>query len=79
MSAVTTTPVLPDATGVTELEDWGPLDEATGPEMLTRGLTIWKDGGESTVISAGDVAIFPRGWAGTWEIHEPVRKVYAIF
>ena len=116
MSAVTTTPVLPDATGVTELEDWGPLDEATGPEMLTRGLTIWKDGdasagvwectagpsrwllethevihlvagrmtvtpdgGEPTVISAGDVAIFPRGWAGTWEIHEPVRKVYAIF
>ena len=27
-----------------ELEDWGPLEEATGPEMHTSGLTLW--GGE---------------------------------
>jgi uncharacterized cupin superfamily protein len=30
-------------------------------------------------IGAGDVAVFPRGWSGSWLIHETVRKVYAIF
>ncbi|MGH9170950.1 MAG: cupin domain-containing protein [Acidimicrobiales bacterium] len=25
------------------LEDWGPLEEATGHEMATSGLTLWKD------------------------------------
>jgi uncharacterized cupin superfamily protein len=110
------TPHLPDASNVGELEDWGPLDEATGAPMQTRGVTIWEDGdasagvwectagpsrwlldthevihlvagrmtvtpdgGEPTEINAGDVAIFPKGWSGTWDIHEPVRKVYAIF
>ena len=27
-----------------ELEDWGPLEEATGPEMTTRGVDLWVDG-----------------------------------
>ena len=27
-----------------ELEDWGPLKEATGPEMTTRGVDLWVDG-----------------------------------
>ncbi|HEV8065154.1 MAG TPA: cupin domain-containing protein [Acidimicrobiales bacterium] len=26
-----------------ELEDWGPLQEATGAEMSTAGVTLWKD------------------------------------
>ena len=42
-------------------------------------MTVTPDGGEPTVINAGDVAVFPRGWSGTWDIHETVRKVYAIF
>jgi len=99
-----------------ELEDWGPLEEATGPEMTTRGVDLWvdgplsggiwectpgpsywtqdehevihlvagrmtvtPDGGEPTELGAGDMAVFPKGWSGTWEIHETVRKVYAIF
>lgn len=99
-----------------ELEDWGPLPEATGAPMATRGVEIWvdgecsagiwqcepgpsrwalqthevihvvagrmtvtADGGESVEIGAGDVAVFPRGWTGTWEIHEELRKVYSIF
>ena len=23
--------------------------------------------------------VFPKGWTGTWELHETVRKVYSIF
>ena len=36
MTTAVTTPHLPDATGV-DLEDWGALEEATGPAMQTRG------------------------------------------
>ena len=99
-----------------ELEDWGPLEEATGEPVQTSGLTLWQDGeqeagvwecaagpsywkletrefvhivaGRMTVtpdggqpqdIGPGDTAVFPRGWAGTWQIHEQIRKVYVIF
>src|ERR1700712_4424701 len=109
------TPHLAGANTAT-LEDWGPLEEATGPEMATSGVELWvdgdssagiwecapgpshwvlethevihlvaggrpvpPDGGEPTEIGAGDVAVFPRGWTGTWDVHETVRKVYAIF
>jgi uncharacterized cupin superfamily protein len=109
------TPHVADAAAA-ELEDWGPLAEATGPQMHTSGLEVWvdgdqsggiwqctpgpsewtletheviqlvagrmtvtPDGGEPTELRAGDMAVFPRGWSGTWEISETVRKVYAIF
>jgi uncharacterized cupin superfamily protein len=104
------------AAATADLEDWGPLEEATGPTMTTAGVTLWEDGeasagiwecspgpsrwmlethevihlvagrmtvtpdgGEALEVGAGDVAVFPRGWSGTWLIHETVRKVYAIF
>ncbi len=113
------TPFLPDA-ATAELEDWGPLEEATGEPMATCGLEVWvdpeegssqsagvwqcepgpsrwtletneviylvagqmtvtPDGGASTELSAGDMAVFPKGWTGTWDITATVRKVYAIF
>jgi hypothetical protein len=112
---VTVTPHLTDATAA-ELEDWGPLDEATGVAMATSGIEVWADGdhsggvwectagpshwtletnevihvvagrmtvtpdgGDALELSAGDVAVFPLGWSGTWDIHETVRKVYTIF
>ena len=99
-----------------ELEDWGPLAEATSEEMHTSGLTLWQDGeqevgvwectpgpsywklethefvhivagrmtvtpdgGEPIDVSAGGTAVFPRGWTGSWQIHETLRKVYVIF
>ena len=43
---MSTTPVLtPHLAGATsaELEDWGPLEEATGPEMATAGATLWDE------------------------------------
>ncbi|MGO9196830.1 MAG: cupin domain-containing protein [Acidimicrobiales bacterium] len=37
-------PVLRDAATTTELDDWGPLAEATGDMMSTSGITLWEDG-----------------------------------
>ncbi len=118
MTALTAlpTPSVTDAAAYGPLEDWGPLEEATGDPMQTSGVTIWEegeasagiwectpgpsrwlldtheviqlvagrmtvtpDGGEARELGAGDLAVFPKGWSGTWEIHETVRKVYAIF
>ncbi|WP_423185025.1 cupin domain-containing protein [Arthrobacter sp. NyZ413] len=115
MSVSILTPYLAGATDAV-LEDWGPLEEATGHEMQTAGVSLWRDGdasagvwectagpsrwvlaaheviaivagrmtvtqdgGEPIEMSAGDVAIFPKGWSGAWEVHETIRKVYAIF
>jgi uncharacterized cupin superfamily protein len=109
------------AAATAELEDWGPLEEATSDEvpMETHGLTMWTgpegsgqetgiwqctagpsywvqeenefiyllsgsltvtpDGGKPATFGAGDSAMFPRGWRGTWDLHETVRKVYVLF
>jgi len=55
------------------------LDTHEVIHLVAGRMTVTPDGGEPTVVEAGDVAVFPRGWAGTWDIHETVRKVYAIF
>lgn len=100
-----------------ELEDWGPLAEATGRAMRTSGIEMWSDGdqsagiwrctpgpsrwsfdtvaefihvldgsmtvtpdgGEPVEVGAGDLAVFPRGWSGSWEIHGTLTKAYVIF
>jgi uncharacterized protein len=109
------TPFLP-AAATAELEDWGPLDEATGDPMTTAGYTLWEqgeasagiwecspgpsrwlletnefiyllagsmtvtpDGGEPFEATAGSTFFTPKGWSGTWDIHETLRKVYVIF
>ena len=63
-----------------ELEDWGPLEEATGAPMATHGVELCADGDQSAGI--WQCAQGPShwiGWKGTWDIHETVRKVYSIF
>ncbi len=114
------------AAATAELQDWGPLEEATSADvpMHVRGLTLWSaadesaadgsgaeagiwectagpsywvqeeheviyvlagrltvtpDGGSPKTIGSGDVAVFPRGWRGVWDLHETVRKVYVVF
>ena len=109
------------AAATAELEDWGPLEEATSEDtpMQTHGLTMWTgpegsgqetgiwqctagpsywvqeenefiyllsgsltvtpDGGKPQTFGAGDSAMFPRGWRGTWDLHETVCKVYVLF
>jgi uncharacterized cupin superfamily protein len=125
MSSATEVPFIDttvlSAAATAELEDWGPLEEATSEDtpMQTHGLTMWTgpegsgqetgiwqctagpsywvqeenefiyilsgsltvtpDGGKPATFGAGDSAMFPRGWRGTWDLHETVRKVYAIF
>ena len=44
-------PHLADAATRTDLEDWGPLEEATGAVMTTAGITMWRD--EATEAEAG--------------------------
>lgn len=34
--------------------------------------------GERVEVEAGDLFVTPAGWVGTWEVHEPVRKVFVI-
>jgi uncharacterized protein len=120
MTADSSAPVIDTAlltaAAAAELEDWGPLEEATGEPMHTHGTTLWSDGdadagvwectagpsywvqdqhefvhilsGSLTVtpdggtplsLGPGDCALFPRGWRGTWILHETVRKVYVLF
>ena len=47
--------------------------------LVAGRMTVTPDGGESSEIGVGDMAVFPKGWTGTWDIHETVRKVYSIF
>jgi uncharacterized protein len=113
---ITVTPYLADAAEA-KLEDWGPLDEATGAPMHTSGTTLWAgeggqeagiwectagpsrwsletnefvhivsgrmtvtpDGGEPSDLGPGGTAVFPRGWTGTWQIHDTIRKLYVLF
>ena len=125
MSSATEVPFIDttvlSAAATAELEDWGPLEEATSEEvpMQTHGLEMWTgpegsgqstgiwqctagpsywvqeenefvyiisgsltvtpDGGKPATFGAGDCAMFPRGWRGTWDLHETVRKVYVVF
>ena len=46
--------------------------------LLSGRMTVTPDGGEPVDVGAGDIAVFPLGWTGTWDIHETVRKVYAV-
>jgi hypothetical protein len=47
--------------------------------ILSGRMTVTPDDGEATEIGPGDTAVFPRGWTGTWQIHEPIRKLYVLF
>jgi uncharacterized protein len=104
------------AAATASLEDWGPLEQATGEPMQTYGASLWSagdadagvwectagpsywvqdqhefvhilsgtltvtpDGGSAASLGPGDTAVFPRGWRGTWDLHETVRKVYVLF
>ena len=55
------------------------LDTHEFVHIVSGRMTVTPDGGPPRHIGPGDTAVFPRGWAGTWQIHEQIRKVYVIF
>ena len=46
--------------------------------ILSGRVTLQADGGEPIEFCPGDVLVTPSGWAGTWRVHEVVRKHYTI-
>ena len=46
--------------------------------LLSGSLTVTPDGGKPR-LRGRDSAMFPRGWRGTWDLHDTVRKVYVLF
>ena len=57
-------------------EDGYPVDEFV---MIISGhLRLTADDGTVLELRSGDLGYIPRGWAGVWEVVEPVRKAYVI-
>ena len=48
-TATPITPYIHAAHQVTDLEDWGALEEATGAAMSTSGMTLWTGQGDQEV------------------------------
>lgn len=48
-------------------------------QVVAGAMTCRNDDGGTVELVAGDTAVFPRGWSGTWDIEETLRKVYVIF
>jgi uncharacterized cupin superfamily protein len=58
---------------------WEFTDNGEFVHVLTGRMTCRHDDGTEVGLSAGSTAVFPKGWTGTWEVHETLRKVYVIF
>lgn len=54
------------------------LDITEFCHLLKGHWILTSESGQVTEIKAGDSWIFPRGWKGTSEVVETVRKVYLI-
>ncbi|TPQ50090.1 hypothetical protein C2U72_15140 [Prosthecomicrobium hirschii] len=46
--------------------------------ILAGRLRLTSEAGHAEEFSAGQSFVIPRGFRGTWETIEPVRKIYAI-
>jgi uncharacterized protein len=55
------------------------LEQHESIHLLAGRMTVQPDGGAAIEMGPGDVAVFPKGWSGTWQIHEKLRKVYTLF
>ncbi len=61
------------------LSRWEFTDTGEFIQVISGHMTCSRDDGTSMDLTAGSTAVFPPGWAGTWLIHETLRKVYVIF
>lgn len=46
--------------------------------IMSGRATLTSEDGTSVTVGPGDVVVTPRGWNGTWEVHETCRKVYNL-
>jgi uncharacterized cupin superfamily protein len=47
--------------------------------VVSGRMTCIGDDGVTTELGPGDSMTFPPGWGGEWQVHEPLRKLYAEF
>jgi hypothetical protein len=47
--------------------------------IVSGRMTVARDGEDPVKIEPGDSVVFERGWQGTWNIEETIRKIYVIF
>jgi uncharacterized cupin superfamily protein len=55
------------------------LETNEAVHILSGRMTVTPDDGQPQDIGPGDTAVFPRGWRGSWQIHERIRKLYVLF
>lgn len=58
---------------------WEFTDEGEVIYVLSGKMTVQQDGADPQDIGPGDLAVFPKGWKGTWNVTERLTKVYAIY
>ena len=46
--------------------------------LLEGRVTIHVDGGDVVEMTPGSIASFSKGMTSTWEVHEPMKKFFAI-
>ncbi|MBU8867787.1 cupin domain-containing protein [Paenarthrobacter aromaticivorans] len=47
--------------------------------VLAGRLVVTQEGGESVRLGPGDVAVFPVGWKGEWDVQEELKKFYVVY
>lgn len=47
--------------------------------VLAGRLVVTQEGSESLQLGPGDVAVFPVGWKGEWDIQEELKKFYVVY
>ncbi|GAA2799768.1 cupin domain-containing protein [Kribbella solani] len=58
---------------------WEFADRGEFIQVISGRMTVEEDGGHPATLTAGDSAIFPVGWKGTWTVEEHLRKVFVAF
>ncbi|GAA1607170.1 cupin domain-containing protein [Leucobacter chromiireducens] len=60
------------------ISEWDFIEMGEVIHVLAGRLVVTESGGSPVELGVGDVASFPRGWRGTWEIMEPLEKFYVM-
>ncbi|WP_024356855.1 cupin domain-containing protein [Leucobacter chironomi] len=60
------------------VSEWDFADMGEVIHVLRGRMVVTEQGGEPVELGPGDVASFPTGWKGTWEITETLEKFYVM-